>query len=122
MKGDRIIVSKSSMMGQSTEEVFQVYKPKFNPDGSLMTGYDGGVILEKSGGVKGGSTGYIADEPVMVQRTQLQHLQNEPTSIGGRDVVAVFPVYFDDYKLVGWIPADHFRVVGGSAPVQSQKR
>jgi hypothetical protein len=106
MKGDRIVVSN----------ILVVYKPRTNLDGSFVVSFDGTVVVDQAGGVKVGSTGVVQGDPIQVHRTQLAHLQKTTAGLSGNDFVSVFPVYFDQYKLVGWLPSDHVRVVAGTNP------
>jgi len=114
MKGDRITVV-SSLMFETKEEVLPVYAPVLNPDGSFKTTYDGGVELARLGGVKSGSSGTIQGPSIKVHKSQLLHLQEQTSALGGtNDFQSVVPVFLDAYQQVGWFPTDHVRVVGGS--------
>jgi hypothetical protein len=62
--------------------------------------------------VKGGTTGVIAGPSIKVHRTQLFGEPNTPT-LGGLDLVHMFPIQLDHYMQVGWLPAHHIRVIGG---------
>ena len=113
MKGDRI-TAVSSIMFNTEGEVLPVYDLQRNPDGSIVTAFDGSVVLRRIGGVKSGSTGVVVDEPIKVHKSQLLHLQGQTTSLGGtNDFLPVYPIFFDTYQLLGWLPADHMRVTGG---------
>lgn len=113
MKGDRVKVV-SSLMFDNPEEVLPVYEPVWDGRGNLQFSHDGSCSLNRLGGVKNGSTGVIEGEPIKVHRSQLLHLQNASTSLGGtNDYIDVFPVWLDHYQQRGWFPADHLRIVGG---------
>lgn len=113
MKGDRVQIV-SSMLHISPEEVLHVYAPVKNSDGTPTVTYDGFNVVKSVGGVRAGSTGVITGEGMRVHRLSLLHLQGQGTPLSSNETVMVFPVFLDAYQQVGWFPADHLKVVGGS--------
>lgn len=114
MKGDRVIVGNSMELTENGA-VLAVYRPRSSENGELIFAHDGSVLLEQVGGVKVGTTGFVEGPSLMAHRTQLHHLRTEAaTSLGGtNDFLAVFPIFLEQYQQVGWLPADHIRIVSG---------
>jgi hypothetical protein len=109
-KGDRVRIGDGSTWDESV--VVSVYEPRWQPDGSLYLDHFGAAQVVRLGGVKGGTFGTIAGPSIKVHRTQLFGEQNVPT-MGGMDLVHVFPIQLDHYQRLGWLPTHHIRVVGG---------
>ena len=109
-QGDRVLIGDGSTWDDSI--TVSVYEPRWQPDGSLYLDHFGAAQVVRLGGVKGGTHGTIAGASVRVHRTQLFGEQNVPT-MGGMDLVHMFPIQLDHYMRIGWLPAHHIRVVGG---------
>lgn len=113
MKGDRVQII-SSLMFDTKDEVLPVYRPVLNESGVPRRFHDDTVEISSVGGVKSGSTGTVQGDPMKVHRSQLLHLAEQKTSLGGtNDFFYVVPVYLDAYQQIGWFPTDHVRVVSG---------
>lgn len=72
---------------------------------------DGNARIKVAGGVKPGTVGTINDQPVRVLKTKLVG-QDKIHALGGNDTVLLYPIYFDLYKQVGWLPTEHFQILG----------
>lgn len=112
-QGDRVKIGDGSVWDDSI--VVSVYQPRFDEKKQLIFDHYGAVQVQRLGGVKGGTTGTIHGGAIRVHRTQLFGEPHVPT-IGGLDLVNMFPIQLDHYMQVGWIPAHHLRVIGGGAP------
>lgn len=110
--GDRVVVGNGSIWDNSV--TVSAYEPLWDPAGDLRLDHFGAATIQRLGGVKGGTTGTIAGPSIRVHRTQLFGEENVPT-MGGLDLVHLFPVQLDQYMRLGWFPANHIRVVGGEA-------
>lgn len=108
--GDRVVVGDGYTW--TGEVTVVVYGPVMDAQGNIQNDYYGAATLQRLGGVKGGSTGTIAGQPLKVHRIQLVGEQNVP-SIGGVELVNVFPVKFDYYQRTAFVPASHVRILGG---------
>jgi len=108
--GDRIVVGDGSTWDNTV--IVSVYEPLLDSNGELRLDHFQAAMIRRLGGVKGGSTGNIAGPSILVHRTQLFGEENIPT-LGGLDLVHLFPIQLDQYMRLGWLPANHIRVVGG---------
>lgn len=108
--GDRVLIGDGSTWDNSI--TVSVYEPRWTSDGELYLDHFGAAQIVRLGGVKGGTHGVIAGPSIRVHRTQLFGENNVPM-MGGTDLVHVFPIQLDYYQKIGWLPANHIRVVGG---------
>lgn len=68
-------------------------------------------IATRIGGVKPGSTGVVVGGPVKVLKHKLYGYTKVP-SLGGPEYTLVFPIKWDYYQQVAWLPNDHMQVIG----------
>lgn len=111
MIGDRVkIVSQEY-------DTIPVYMPRKEVvGGEFMRNHDGTVIVQMAGGVKAGAIGTIQDVGITVNRASLRTGDNRLPGLGGTDNVILYPVLFDDYQQVGWVPSDNIKIgFGGQA-------
>lgn len=108
--GDRVVIGNGAIW--SDEVTVSVYEPRWQPDGNLYLDHFGAAQTIRLGGVKGGTLGTIAGPSIRVHRTQLYGEEHVPT-MGGTDLIHLFPVQLDVYQKMGWVPSHHIRVVGG---------
>lgn len=109
-QGDRVVIGNGSIWDDSV--VVSVYQPKLQSEGELFLDPQGSAYIVRLGGVKGGTLGTIAGASIRVHRSQLFG-ESVTASLGGSDLVHVFPIQLDYYQTMGWIPAHHIRVVAG---------
>jgi hypothetical protein len=112
--GNRIVVkpvgSGIVFNSSSKDDMVLVYKLILDQAGNMVIDSSGGALVERAGGVKSGSTGVISGPSIRVPKKALIEYANESASLGV-DLVNLFPIKFDNYSGVGWLPADAIRHV-----------
>lgn len=110
--GDRIILTPTN--GVMDDVVLMVYGPRIDETtGEYVADPQGAVSLLRLGGVKAGSAGCIVGAPFTAQRTHLAGEVITPT-MGGFDFVKMYPIRFDAYPTVAWVPAHQIKIVSGA--------
>lgn len=112
--GDRVIIGDGTTWNSSV--TVRCYEPIVDSAGNLDLDTYGAAKIIKLGGVKGGTTGVMLGQPVRIHRLQLVGEENIP-NIGGIDFVNLFPVQFDYYQRVGWVPSHHIKIFEGGLPL-----
>lgn len=108
--GDKVRVSGTYMY--SGNENIPIYTVEVGPDNKYVVDLEGcGMGLKVIGGVKPNSTGTIDGHPVKAYRKQL--IGYEKVTSLGVDTVMLFPVLFDHYQRVGWVPSDYLHMTDG---------
>ncbi len=77
----------------------------------VLVDEDGIAHPTRFGGVKPGSLGTITGTPVKVVKEKLHGFEKVP-SLGGPDTILLFPVLWDYYKQIAWIPQPFMQIVG----------
>lgn len=117
-QGDRVIIGTGYVWEAKNQdgnkEHVMVYEPLWRQDGAAQTTPDGGVVVEKQGGVVAGSTGTIQGNVINVHRSYLHGAQGSASNLGGNDMVQLVPVMLDHYQKIGWFPVDNVRISGGT--------
>lgn len=116
--GDRVVVGTGYVWEAKNQngekELVMVYAPMLKENNQLQVTPDGGVVVERQGGVVAGSTGTIKGDPINVHRSYLHNQRDYPAGIGGTDFIQMVPVFLDYYQKLGWFPVDNVRIFGGS--------
>jgi hypothetical protein len=71
---------------------------------------EGNATISVIGGVKPGSIGSITDYPVKVLKSKLIGYE-KPHALGSNDTVLLFPIFFEHYQQIGWLPNDYFQII-----------
>lgn len=107
--GSRIIVrpvgSGTVFNSSSTEDMVLVYRPTLDQGGNMIIDSSGGAVVERVGGVKSGSTGVISGPSIRVPKKALIEYANETAGLG-TDLINLYPVQFDHYSGIGFVPGD----------------
>lgn len=117
--GDRVVVGDGQTW--SNEITIPVYEPRWLPNGHLDLDHSGAAQIVRLGGAKGGFTGTIEGPSIRVHRNQLLG-ETSTATMGGVDLVHLFPVMFDVYQRVAWVPAHHMRIVAGGTGLNLSDR
>lgn len=107
--GDRVKVGMGTI--DTAVESVAIYNLASTSDGQIIFDHMGGASPKVAGGVKGGSTGTVIGNPVKVPKAFLVGMSNGAAAMG-LEYVLVFPVEFDYYKQVAWVPLDHMHIIG----------
>lgn len=108
--GDRIKVMTSHLF--QAEGNVAIYHVSVDSNNKYVVDSEGVCSPSVVGGVKLGSTGTIDGHAVRARRTSLKGFE-KVTTMGGNDTILLYPIWFDHYKQVGWLPIDHFQIVSG---------
>lgn len=111
--GDSVRVGHGSLVhGISTDNV-PVFELEKDLSGNIRYDLNGCAFPRAIGGVKGGSSGKIAGEPLKVQRSYIEQMTGAVKSIGGADYVMVFPIYFEHYQKQAFVHQNHVHLMHG---------
>ncbi len=105
--GDRVRVGMGTIDIATTN--VPVYDVANDEQGNIVFGSDGSVSPRQIGGVKGGSYGKIVGPSVRVIKSQLRGY-GEGAAALAVDYVQMYPVEFEFYKKVAWVPQDHVHI------------
>ncbi len=94
----------------TSEEMVLVYKPVMDSKNNYVFDSGGGVIVERVGGVRAGSTGTIMGPSVRVPRKLLLEYK-EVTAAMGTDLIDMYPVQFDAYSGIGFLCGDSIKII-----------
>lgn len=92
------------------EDMVLVYKLMTDAQGHMIYDTTGGALVERAGGVKAGSTGTITGPSVKVPRRCLIEYKDVPAAMGV-DLVDLYPVQFDAYGGIGFLPGDAIKQI-----------
>lgn len=102
--------SGTAFMSFKEDEMVLVYKPMLNESGGMVIDTTGGAIVQRAGGVKAGSRGTVTGPSIKVPRRCLIEYANVPPAMGV-DLVDLYPVQFDAYSGIGFLPGDAIKVI-----------
>jgi hypothetical protein len=112
--GHRIMakpVGSGTVFNTSTkEDMVLVYKLMQDSSGKMIQDTTGGALVERAGGVKAGSTGVIVGPSIKVPRRCLIEYKDVPAAMGV-DLVDIYPVQFDHYSGIGFLPGDAIKQI-----------
>lgn len=104
-------VGSGTIFNSSTnEDMVLVYRVIQDGKGGMVLDSSGGVLVERAGGVKAGSSGVIAGPSIKVPRRCLIEYKDVPAAMGV-DLVDIYPVQFDHYSGIGFLPGDAIKMV-----------
>jgi hypothetical protein len=107
--GNRIVakpVGSGTIFNTATkEDMVLVYKLMTDSKGEMIIDTTGGALVERAGGVRAGSPGVIMGPSVKVPRRCLIEYKDVPAAMGV-DLVDLYPVQFDNYAGIGFLPGD----------------
>ncbi len=92
------------------EDMVIVYRPVLDNKQNFIIDSSGGAVVQRVGGVKAGTKGTIMGGSIKVPRKALVEYGNIPTSLGA-DMVDLYPVEFDSYSGLGWLPGDAIKQI-----------
>lgn len=92
------------------DDMVIVYKPVLSENGNMVIDSTQGAVVQRVGGVKAGSKGTIVGPSLKVPRRSLIEYANVSATLG-LDLVDVYPVQFDDYSGIGYIPGDSIKII-----------
>lgn len=107
-KGDKVRVGLGHLF-EGTDNI-PIYHVDTTADDRYIHDSDGCSIPKFIGGVKPGSTGIMEGNPTKVVKSRLLGYDKVPAL--GQDYVLLYPIKFDYYKQVAWVPMDFFQVIG----------
>lgn len=102
--------SGTAFMSFKTDEMVLVYRPMLNENKNMVFDTTGGALVERAGGVKAGSKGTVIGPSIKVPRRCLIEYASVPASMGV-DLVDLYPVQFDAYSGIGYLPGDAIKVI-----------
>lgn len=94
----------------TNEDMVLVYKLMVDSKGQMIIDTTGGALVERAGGVKSGSAGTIVGPSMKVPRRCLIEYKDVPAAMGV-DLVDIYPVQFDAYGGIGYVPGDAIKMV-----------
>lgn len=94
----------------TNEDMVLVYKLMEDSKGHMIVDTTGGALVERAGGVKSGSQGTIMGPSIKVPRRCLIEYKDVPAAMG-TDLVDIYPVQFDHYAGIGFLPGDAIKIV-----------
>jgi len=87
-----------------------VYRLLEDKQGQMIIDTTGGALVERAGGVKAGSMGTITGPSIKVPRRCLIEYKDVPAAMGV-DLVDLYPVQFDAYGGIGFLPGDAIKMI-----------
>ena len=108
--GDRVKVGFGSI--DTSAVTVAIYELQKGLDGNFIVDSRGACSPVLKGGVKGNSFGTIVGEGVNVPKAMLKE-QAQGAAAMATDYVKMYPVDFDYYKQVAWVPMDHLHIIAG---------
>lgn len=112
--GNRVMVKpvgSGTVFNTATkEDMVLVYKPIIDSKGNFVFDSSSSIMVERVGGVKAGSTGVISGPSIKVQRKALMEYA-DTTAAFGPDTVDMYPVTFDAYSGIGFLPGDALKQI-----------
>ena len=109
-QGDRIRAQLGHLF--QGEQAIAIYDIEVDHSGHYVVDPEGCVAPRFVGGVKPGSYGRIDGHPAKAPKSRLRGY--EKVAAMGADLVLLYPVFWEHYKQVAWIPVDHFQIVSGN--------
>lgn len=111
--GDHVRVGHGSTVHGIAPDNVPVFELEKDGYGEIRCDLNGCAFPKPVGGVKGGTQGTIAGDPIKVQRSYIQRMNESTKSFGGSDYVMLFPVYFPYYQKTAYIQGDHMHLTHG---------
>jgi len=108
--GDRVRVGMGTI--DISPEPVAVYNLITEVNGNVVFDNNGFATPKVMGGVKGGSIGVIIDKPLLVLKSSLKSFGDGAAAMG-LDHVPMYPVMFEHYQKVAWVPQDHVHITHG---------
>jgi len=109
--GDRVRVGFGTIdISKDNVPIYQLETYQHN--NQIMVDPMGAATPKVVGAVKGGSYGLIVGGPIKVIKSLLRGMSAGAAAMGLEHVL-MFPVEFEYYKQVAWVPQDHMHVVSG---------
>lgn len=109
---DRVTVKPvgSGMIFNSsnTTDMVLIYEPVLDEHKNYVFDSAKSVIVKRIGGVKAGSTGTIVGPSLSVSRKSFV-IEYGPEVNSSTDLIQLFPIQFDQYAGIGFVPADAVR-------------
>lgn len=94
----------------SEDDMVIVYKPVLNEKQDMIIDSSGGAVVQRVGGVKAGTTGTIVGPSIRTPRRSLIEYANTVAPLGV-DLVDLYPVQFDTYSGIGYLPGDAIKAI-----------
>lgn len=101
--------SGTAFMDFKKEDMVIVYKPILS-EGNMVFDHTGGAMVNRAGGVRAGSKGTIVGPSLKVPRRALIEYKDTPAAMG-LDLVDIYPVQFDEYSGIGYLPGDAIKII-----------
>lgn len=101
--------SGTAFMSFKEDDMVLVYKTVMN-ENSMVFDSTGGAIVQRAGGVKAGTRGTVVGPSIKVPRRCLIEYKDVPAAMGV-DLVDLYPVQFDTYSGIGYLPGDAIKVI-----------
>lgn len=111
--GDSVRIGHGSVIHGVSADNVPVYDLEKDQWGNIRCDINECAYPRAVGGVKGGTLGKIAGEPIKVQRSYIQQMAGAVKSVGGADYVMLFPVHFEYYQKTAFVHQDHMHLVHG---------
>ena len=111
--GDSVRVGQGSAVHGVAPDNVPVFELEKDGGGNVRWDINGCAFPRAVGGVKGGSVGTIAGDPVKVHRAYVEQMAGGVKSAGGLDSVMLFPVAFSHYQRTAFVHQDHMHLIHG---------
>jgi len=90
-------------------EMVLIYEPVLDEKGNYVYDSSKGVVVKRIGGVKSGSTGTIVGPSLSTPRKGFKIEYGAETE-SSTDLIQIFPIQFDHYSGIGFVPSDAIKV------------
>lgn len=111
--GDYVKVGHGSTVHGIAPDNVPVYELEKDGYGEIRCDINGCAFPRPIGGVRGNSIAKIVGEPIKVQRSYVERMNESTKSFGGSDYVMLFPVYFEHYQKTAFIQQNHMHLTHG---------
>ncbi len=91
------------------DEMVLIYAPAKDAKGDYIIDSSKGILMNRVGGVKTGSTGTIVGPSIRAPRKLFIEYGEYTSNPGGSDLIDCFPIQFDAYSGIGFVPSDAIR-------------
>lgn len=102
--------SGTAFISYKEDDMVIIYKPMLSENKEMVLDTTGGAIVQRVGGVKAGSKGTVMGPSIKVPRRCLIEYKDVPAAMGV-DLVDLYPVQFDNYSGIGFLPGDAIKVI-----------
>jgi hypothetical protein len=105
--GDKVKIGNGHLFEGTTN--IPIYHVDVDSTNKYVVDSDGCSIPKFIGGVKPGSIGFIDGNPTRAVKSKLAGYDKVPAL--GQDYVNLYPIRFEYYKQVAWVPCDFFQII-----------